>query len=46
LSALCERKNASAKDLQALRLAVDRLTEGLETAPVARARTLLKKNGA
>ncbi|HUN70212.1 MAG TPA: AAA family ATPase [Burkholderiales bacterium] len=44
-SALCERDDATAEDLQALRLVVDRLTEGLDTAPVARARVLLKKNG-
>lgn len=45
LSALCERDDATAEDLQALRLVVDQLTEGLDTAPVARARALLNKSG-
>ena len=42
LSALCERKHATAKDFAALRHLVDRLTEGLDTPPVARARALLE----
>jgi hypothetical protein len=41
LSALCERKDATAKDFAALRHLVDRLTEGLDTPPVAKARALL-----
>ena len=42
LSALCERKDATAKDFAALRHVVDRLTEGLDAPPVARARALLE----
>jgi hypothetical protein len=42
LSALCERKGASAKDCAALRHVVDQFTEGLDTPPVARARALLE----
>jgi tetratricopeptide (TPR) repeat protein len=42
LSALCERKDATARDSAALRRVVDRLTEGLDTPPVARARALLE----
>jgi len=42
LSALCERKNATAKDFAALRHVLDRLTEGLDTPPAARARALLE----
>ena len=41
LSALCERAEATAEDLQSLRRVVDQLTEGLDTALVARARALL-----
>ena len=41
LTALCERERAAAEDLASLRLVLDQLTEGLETAPVARARALL-----
>jgi DNA-binding winged helix-turn-helix (wHTH) protein/tetratricopeptide (TPR) repeat protein len=41
LSALCERKDATDRDFAALRHVVDRLTEGLDTPPVARARALL-----
>jgi DNA-binding winged helix-turn-helix (wHTH) protein len=43
LLALCERPDASAKDLAALAHALDQLTEGLDTAPVEKARALLKK---
>jgi DNA-binding winged helix-turn-helix (wHTH) protein/tetratricopeptide (TPR) repeat protein len=42
LSALCERPDASAKDFAELRRLVDRLTEGLGTPPVERARALLQ----
>ncbi|HSC07810.1 MAG TPA: AAA family ATPase [Steroidobacteraceae bacterium] len=45
LSALCERADATAEDIAALHHVVDRLTEGLETEPVARARSLLKAVG-
>jgi DNA-binding winged helix-turn-helix (wHTH) protein/tetratricopeptide (TPR) repeat protein len=41
LSALCERAYATAEDLQSLRRVVNQLTEGLDTAQVARARALL-----
>ena len=41
LSALCERPGASGKDVQSLRLLLGRFTEGLDTAPLARARSLL-----
>jgi len=41
LSALCEREDASDQDRQSLGLLLDRLTEGLDTAPLARARALL-----
>jgi DNA-binding winged helix-turn-helix (wHTH) protein len=40
-SALCEHEDASRTDLAALGRVVDRLTEGFETAVVARARALL-----
>jgi tetratricopeptide (TPR) repeat protein len=42
LSALWEREGATAKVRAALRRVVDRLTEGLDTLPVARARALLE----
>lgn len=42
LSALCERPDATADDLASLRLVLDQLTEGLDTAPVATARRLLE----
>ena len=42
LSALCERDGATAEDFAALAQVVNRLTEGLDTAPVARARALLE----
>jgi hypothetical protein len=42
LSALCERDGATAEDFAALAQVVDELTEGLDTAAVARARALLK----
>jgi DNA-binding winged helix-turn-helix (wHTH) protein len=42
LSALCGCKHATAKDFAALRHVVDRLTEGLDTPPVAKARSLLE----
>jgi DNA-binding winged helix-turn-helix (wHTH) protein/tetratricopeptide (TPR) repeat protein len=42
LSALCDRADATADDLASLRLVLDQLTEGLDTAPVARARRLLE----
>jgi DNA-binding winged helix-turn-helix (wHTH) protein/tetratricopeptide (TPR) repeat protein len=42
LSALSEREGATADDLAELRRVVERLTEGLDTAPVARARALLE----
>jgi len=41
LLALCAREDATAEDLQALASLIDQLTEGLDTAPVARARALL-----
>jgi tetratricopeptide (TPR) repeat protein len=41
LLALCEREDATAEDVQALASLIDQLTEGLDTAPVARARVLL-----
>ena len=43
LSALCERPDVSAKDFAALAHVVEQLTEGLDTAQVARARELLKR---
>jgi hypothetical protein len=43
LLALCERPDASAEDFAALAHALDQLAEGLDTAPVARARALLNK---
>jgi hypothetical protein len=43
LSAQCERADASAKDFAALAHVVEQLTEGLDTAQVARARELLKR---
>jgi hypothetical protein len=43
LSARCERPDATAKDFAALASVVERLTEGLDTAQVARARELLKR---
>jgi len=45
LSALCEREVATTHDLAALRHVVEQLTEGLDTAPVARARALLEAAG-
>jgi hypothetical protein len=42
LSALCEHDGATAEDFAALAQVVDELTEGLDTAAVARARALLK----
>jgi DNA-binding winged helix-turn-helix (wHTH) protein len=43
LSARCERPDVSAKDLAALAHVVEQLTEGVDTAQVARARELLKR---
>jgi hypothetical protein len=43
LSALCEREDRTAEDVASLRLVLDQLTEGLDTAPVERARALLEK---
>jgi DNA-binding winged helix-turn-helix (wHTH) protein len=43
LSALCEREDRTAEDVASLRLVVDQFTEGLDTAPVERARALLKE---
>ena len=43
LSARCERPDVSAKDFAALAHVVEQLTEGLDTAQVARARELLKR---
>ena len=43
LSALCEREDKTAEDVASLRLVLDQLTEGLDTAPVEKARALLKK---
>jgi len=45
LSALCERGDATAEDFAALAQVVNQITEGLDTAPVARARALLKAAG-
>ena len=45
LSALYERDGASAEDLAALRDVVERLTEGLDPAPVAKARAVLEGAG-
>jgi tetratricopeptide (TPR) repeat protein len=42
LSAICERRDASAKDFAALAHVLDQLTEGVDTPQVARARELLK----
>jgi len=42
-TALCERPDASDEDAQALASLLDRLTEGLDTVPVARARALLRR---
>ena len=42
LSALCEREDATAEERAGLRSVIDQLTEGLDTAPVARARALLE----
>ena len=42
-TALCERTDASEEDARSLSLLLDRLTEGLDTAPVARARALLRR---
>lgn len=42
-TALCERADASDEDAQALASLLDRLTEGLDTVPVARARALLRR---
>jgi hypothetical protein len=41
LSALCERPEAAPEDRASLRAALDRISGGEETAPVARARALL-----
>ena len=43
MTALCERADASDEDAESLGLLVDQLTEGLDTAPVARARTWLRR---
>ena len=43
LSARCERPDVSAKDFAALAHVVELLAEGIDTAPVARARELLKR---
>jgi len=45
LSALCEREGATTHDLAALRQVAEQLTEGLDTAPVAKARALLEATG-
>ena len=42
-TALCERPDASDEDAQALASLLDRLTEGLDTVPVARAQALLMR---
>jgi tetratricopeptide (TPR) repeat protein len=42
-TALCERQDATREELDALGRVVDRLTEGLDTPPVARARALLAR---
>ena len=42
-TALCERADASDEDAQSLGSLLDRLTEGLDTAPVARAWALLMR---
>ena len=44
LSAMCERGDATQADFEALGSVVDRLTEGLDTAPVARARELAARS--
>jgi len=46
LSARCERADADDDDFAALALVVEQLTEGLDTAPVARARVLLSLGAA
>ena len=43
LSALCEREGASANDRAALRRVLDRITEGVDAPPLARARALLER---
>ena len=45
LSALCERDGATPEDFAALAQVVNQFTEGLDTAPVARARASLKAAG-
>jgi hypothetical protein len=45
LSALCERPGASAEDRAALRRVLERMTEGLDMPPVAKARALLEAAG-
>jgi DNA-binding winged helix-turn-helix (wHTH) protein len=42
-TALCERADASDEDARSLGSLLDRITEGLDTAPVARARALLSR---
>jgi DNA-binding winged helix-turn-helix (wHTH) protein len=43
MTALCERDDASEEDAESLASLVDQITEGLDTAPVARARTWLER---
>ena len=43
LSALCEREDRTAEDVASLRLVLDQFAEGLDTAPVEKARALLEK---
>ena len=43
LSSLCERGEATNDAFESLRVLLDRLTEGLDTAPLAKARTLVEK---
>jgi hypothetical protein len=43
LSSLCEGDEATADEFESLRVLVDRLTEGVDTAPLARARALVEK---
>ena len=45
LTALCEGGRATAEDLASLRLVLGQLSEGLDTAPVAKARALLEVAG-
>lgn len=45
-TALCERADASDEDADSLGSLLDRFTEGLDTAPVARARALLRRTAA